>query len=491
MRAVAVVVCALIALAGHVFQGSSASAESQTVLIATLARSDQWLGFRGTNGAGVAESAAALPAEFGREKNLLWRTVVPFARSSPVVTRDRVYVTASEGDTLMTLALDPRTGALLWRREVPRARRMPIYKSNDPASPTPVSDGTNVYVFFAELGLVSYTPDGEERWRVPLGPFASFYGMAGSPVISGDTLVLVCDQRQDSFVIALDTRNGSVRWKKSRSNPVEAFSTPVIYTPRGGPAQVIVFGSLTLDAYALADGERLWWVRQIGSYPVSAPALGADMVFVSAQGADEPPISPFETAVGKYDANRDGLLQAAEMRPNPEIGEHFGWMDSNRDGAADRAEYNFVRASMAFGHGLTAVRLGAAAGDVTASHIAWQVKKQYPYIPSPLLFNDVLYTVRTGGIVMSLNPRTGEVLKTGRVDGALGGYMSSPVAGDGKIFMTSVEGKVSVLRAAGQWEVLAINDLEEECFATPAIAGGRLFIRTRTALYAFGQQAGT
>jgi len=189
-------------------------------------RTNEWLQFRGPNGAGVAEGVA-LPAEFNATKNVVWKTQVPFARSSPVVTADRVFLTASEGDKLSTLALDRTTGKVLWRRDVVRARHMPIYKANDAASPSPVSDGKNVFAFFGELGLISYGPDGKERWRVPLGPFNSFYGMGGSPVLAGNTLVMVCDQRAGSFVVAVDARDGKVLWQKSRTN-YEAYSTPAV-----------------------------------------------------------------------------------------------------------------------------------------------------------------------------------------------------------------------------------------------------------------------
>src|SRR5687768_12306905 len=160
----------------------------------STAATNEWLQFRGPSGTGVADGPT-LPAQFGAAKNVAWKVAVPFGRSSPVVTGDRVFLTASEGDKLVTLALDRKTGKMLWRRDVVRARHMPIFKANDAASPTPVSDGENVYAFFAELGLISYGPDGRERWRVPLGPFNSFYGMGGSPVLAGNTLVLVADQR--------------------------------------------------------------------------------------------------------------------------------------------------------------------------------------------------------------------------------------------------------------------------------------------------------
>ncbi len=446
---------------------------------------DEWLQFRGPNGAGVAEGFT-LPAEFSATKNLVWKTQVPFARSSPVVTADRIFLTASEGDKLLTFALDRKTGKVLWRREAVRARHMPIYKANDAASPSPVSDGKNVYVFFAELGLISYGPDGKERWRVPLGPFNSFYGMGGSPVLDGNTLVMVCDHRADSFIITVDARDGKILWKKSRPN-FEAYSTPAIHKPQNGPAQVIVLGSQSVDAYSLDKGERLWWVTKIGTYPKGVPVLGTDMVYVTADGGDQPFLPPFDESL-KADINKDQKLQREEMKVSPEAYEHFGWLDANNDGVIERAEYDFVRNSTTMGHGLTAVRLGGQ-GDLTSSSVAWNLKKSYPSIPAPLIYRGVMYLMKEGGIVSSLDPTSGQVLKQGRTPDALEEYYASPVAADGKIFLASASGKVTVLKADAQWEIIATNNLDEEIWATPAIAGRNLYIRTRSALYSFSVNA--
>lgn len=448
-------------------------------------RTNEWLQFRGPNGSGVAEGFA-LPAEFSATKNLVWKTPVPFARSSPIVAGDRVFLTASEGDKLITLALDRKTGKVLWRRDEARARHMPIYKANDAASPSPVSDGKNVFVFFAELGLISYGPDGKERWRLPLGPFNSFYGMGGSPVLAGNTLVMVCDQRTDSFILAVNARDGKVIWKKSRSN-FEAYSTPTIYQPKNGPAQVIVIGSPTVDAYSLDKGERLWWVSKIGAYPKGVAVLGTNMVYVTADGGEEPFLPPFDEIL-KADTSKDQKIQREEMKANADAYEHFGWLDGNNDGSIDREEYDFVRNSTTSGHGLTAVRL-AGQGDLTASNVVWRVKKAYPSIPAPLIYRGVMYMIKEGGIFSSLNPATGEVLKQGRTPDALEEYYASPVAADGKIFLVSASGKVTVLKADGQWEIVATNILDEEVWATPAIAGSNLYIRTRNALYSFGASA--
>jgi outer membrane protein assembly factor BamB len=468
------------------FVVASAAYAQQSKSTAQTSDALEWLQFRGPNGTGVAEGFA-LPAEFGANKNLVWKTIVPFARSSPVVTADRIFITASESDKLITIALDRKTGKVVWRRDVARARHMPIYRANDAASPSPVSDGKKVFAFFAELGLIAYGPDGTELWRVPLGPFNSFYGMAGSPVLSGNTLVMVCDQRTNSFIIAVDARDGKVIWNKPRPN-FEAYSTPAIYKPKNGPAQVLVLGSNTLDAYSLDKGERLWWIAKIGSYPKGVPVLGTDMVYVTAEGGDEPFLPPFDESLKQSDKDNDQRLQREEVKAHAEAYEHFGWLDANNDGYVDRAEYDFVRSSTVSGHGLTAVRLGGQ-GDVTATNVVWRVKKSYPNIPAPLIYQGVMYLMKEGGIVTSLNPSSGEVLKMGRTPGALEDYYASPVAADDKVFMVSASGKVTVLKAGAQWEILAMNDLGEECWATPAIAGNNIYIRTRDALYSFGGAA--
>jgi outer membrane protein assembly factor BamB len=231
----------------------------------------------------------------------------------------------------------------------------------------------------------------------------------------------------------------------------------------------------------------LWWVTKIGAYPKGVAVLGTDMVYVTADGGEEPFLPPFDETL-KADTNKDQRIQREEMKVNAEGYEHFGWLDANNDGSIDRTEYDFVRNSTTAGHGLTAVRL-AGQGDLTLSHVAWRVKKAYPSIPSPLLYRGVMYMIKEGGILSSLNPATGEVLKQGRTPDALEDYYASPVAADGKIFLVSASGKVTVLKADAQWEILATNSLDEEVWATPAIAGNSLYIRTRNALYSFAAKA--
>src|SRR5437016_5851789 len=153
-------------------------------LAAGVATAGDWPRFRGPNGSGVAE-ARGLPAEFGPQKAVLWKTALPPGHSSPVLAGDRIFVTASENDKLLTIALDRASGKILWRGEVTRARADRHHDNNNPASPSVAADAGNVYAFFADYGAVSYTGAGKERWRAPLGPFRSYHGMGASPVLAG------------------------------------------------------------------------------------------------------------------------------------------------------------------------------------------------------------------------------------------------------------------------------------------------------------------
>src|SRR5579863_355655 len=129
-----------------------------------------WPRFRGPNGSGVAETSA-LPDSIGPDKHVVWKTALPPGHSSPVISGDHIFLTAFEGDRLFTIALDRATGKILWRREAPRDRHEKLYAENSPSSPSPAADGRNVYVFFPDYGLLSYTFDGQERWHKRLGPF--------------------------------------------------------------------------------------------------------------------------------------------------------------------------------------------------------------------------------------------------------------------------------------------------------------------------------
>src|SRR6266566_6626331 len=229
-----------------------------------------WSRFRGPNGSGVS-ATTHLPSEFGPEKNVVWKTALPFGHSSPALTRERIFLTAARDAHLVTICLDRRTGRILWEREAPRPRTEKLDSRNGPAGPTPATDGTNVYVFFSDFGLLSYDIDGRERWRVPLGPFNNLYGMGASPVLVGDVVVLACDQNTDSFIVAIGQQDGRIRWKTARPEAHSGHSTPIVFKPADAPTQVIVPGSFLLTAYSTETGEKIWWVGGLSFELKSTP----------------------------------------------------------------------------------------------------------------------------------------------------------------------------------------------------------------------------
>src|SRR6266852_1698720 len=339
---------------------------------------EDWSRFRGPNGSGVSISTR-VPAEFGPDRNVIWKTELPFGHSSPALTRDRIFLTAARGERLVTICLDRRTGRIFWERQAPRARLEKLDSRNGPAGPTPTTDGRNVYVFFADFGLLSYDMEGRERWRLPLGPFNNLYGMGSSPVLVDDIVI---------------------------------------------------------------------------------PACGA---------------------IARQYADATGRVTLASL-PN---GNARSWIDLDSNGEVSESEWDYYRAAMASENGMLAIRLGGR-GDMTDASVRWKYHKAVPQLPSPLVYENVLYMVNDGGIVTALNPDTGGEIGQGRLKGAIDSYYASPVAGDGKIFLLSERGKVAVLGTGGSLEPIVVNDLGDDVYATPAISDGKIYIRTRGWLYCFG-----
>jgi outer membrane protein assembly factor BamB len=444
---------------------------------------DSWTQFRGPNGSGV-DSASGYPVEFSPSKNVIWKKAIPFGQSSPVVAGGRVYLTASEGDRLLTICLDSRTGRELWRREI-RKKPQPVFRANDPASSTPVADENGVVAFFPDFGLIAYSADGKDGWSLPLGPFKNFYGMAASPIVAGSLLVLVCDQQHGSFLLGVDRKTGRQRWKTERPTDI-GWATPMVFRPSEGPAQLIVLGTNRLDSYYLDTGEPRWWMPVASMGAMGTPVASGATLLVSTAGSDEPMMPTFEPVLAMYDKDHDGRLSYEEFKGDKYLGEHFGWIDADGDGFITAQEWNLARSLGSGEFGAVAIQPDKAQGRLEPATVRWRFKKNLSFIPAPLVYNGVYFMVKDGGIITSLDPGTGQLLKEGRSREALGEYYASPVAAEGKLFLASGEGKMTVLKAAAEWEVLAVNDLGEEIHATPALSGGRIYVRTRSALYCFG-----
>jgi len=449
----------------------------------TFASAQEWPRFRGPNGSGCAETSG-LPSSFGPEENLRWRTPLVAGHSSPVLGEGMVFVTGADEKGLVVSCVDQASGKVRWERKLERARKQEVFRANGSATPSPTTDGKNVYAFFPELGLISFDAQGKERWLLPLGPFVSFYGMAGSPILAGNTLVLLCDQQQGSFLLAVDAATGKERWRTERKGLIESWTTPVVF-PAEKPENVVVFGTFFVCAYSLATGKELWRHGSVGYTPVCSPVLwerpeGA-VLFASvpfhAEGGAMP---PFETLTAESDKDEDGKLTKSELAGS-EMAEHFGWADGNQDGFIEAAEWTFISDGMSSkDYGLVAFQL-----EAKEAKELWRHKRSLPSIATPLLHDGVLYLVKSGGMLTTLDASSGEELGFQRLEEAAGEYDASPIAADGKVFLASQEGRVTVLAAGPEAKVLHQCDLGEPIHATPAIGGGALFVRTDAALYCF------
>lgn len=470
----------------------------------TALSADDWTRFRGGNGSGVQEGAQP-PADFADAAALKWRSPLPPGHSSPVLFGDRIYLTASEGGArsdagrkkvvdeggiLWTYAIDKATGETLWRQRAPRPRMERYEPANSSASPSPAIDPQgNIYVFFGDFGLLSYSPSGKERWRMPLGPFNNVNGHGTSPIVVGDSLVLLVDQDTDSYLLSVYKDTGETLWKTPRPETTRSYSTPSVFEPDGGPVQIIVPGAYSVASYDAASGEKLWWVRGLSWQAKSTPVVADGRIYVNSwEGGGARPgvvIPAFSELLDQMDADGDGKVSEAEhLAVHPK--KRFEVMDLDADGYLDDRDWEFQRIKGSSSSALLAIEPGDRRGDLTETPaLLWRLEKFLPNVPSPLLYDGLLYLVKDGGILSVIDPADGEVVKQGRLPEAFDKYYASPVGADGRVYLFSEPGKATVISAGSDWETLTQHDFGEPIYATPALDGPEIFVRTNAALYCF------
>jgi len=289
----------------------------------------------------------------------------------------------------------------------------------------------------------------------------------------------------------VDKKTGKERWKTARPEATSGHATPIVWRGPNGRDQILLPGSFLLTAYDPANGAKLWWVRGLSWEIKSTPVISGDVLFINGYGSPEGDpgrkisLPSADEVWGTADADKNGTLSRAEFPKGPPNG-WFTVADLDTDGAIAKNEWEYIRAALESENGMLAIRLGGS-GDMTAKSIIWKYHRSVPQLPSPLLYNNVLYMVNDGGIVTSFNPATGEVIKQGRLTGALGNYFASPLAADGHVFFASQPGVIAVLKPDGDLTPLVVNPLNEDIYATPAVADGRIYVRTTQALWAFGK----
>lgn len=383
-----------------------------------------WSQFRGPNSDGHAAKVES-PHEWSDTKNVAWKVGVPgLGWSSPAVADGKVFLTTAvpngKGLSLRAMALDARTGKVVWDREVRAVEMAPsIHSKNSHASPTPLVKDGSVFVHFGALGMARLAAsDGAGEWKCDELNYPPMHGSGGSPILHDGKLVVVCDGSKDPFVAAVDARTGKVAWKTPRSVKARishSFVTPTVALV-DGKAQVLAPGPDHFAAYDLASGKELWLVKAPGWSVVPQPAVGHGLVIY----------------------NRD--------YDNPE---------------------------------LLAVKLGGK-GDITDSHVVWRVKRGAPSTPSPLLVGDELYCVSDLGIASCVNARTGESHWTARLGGK---YSVSPILANGRILFLNETGLATWVKPEKKFEQLGKNEVPGRTLATPAFLDGAMYLRTDEHLY--------
>lgn len=453
-------------------------------------RADSWPQFRGPSSTGQPDHEKKLPARIGPDASVIWKVSLSPGHSSPIVYGDRIYLTAVRDKTLLTVALDRKTGKLLWEAEAPYQKLEKIHLIGSHAQATPATDGQYIVSYFGSCGLFGYDMAGKQLWHVPMGPFKNDLGAGSSPILAGDKVILNQDHDIDSFLIAVDKRTGKTLWKVDRSEFPVSYASPVLWDS-AGQKQVVVSGSLRVAGYDLETGQEIWTVRGLARAVHMSPSVGPDgILYVAGWTAggdanDRFDVPTFAEMLAQHDANKNGTLELSELPDGP-LKQRFSMIDRDKDGHITQAEYDFMRRVFNQAQNrIVAIRPGGK-GDITATHVLWSQRRYLPVVPSPLYYKGQLYLMKNGGLLGTLDAKTGQLVRQERLSGS-GDYYASPVAGDGKVYLINQRGDLTVVSAEAEWKEVARARFGEDVYATPAILDGRIYLRTTNHLYCFGE----
>jgi outer membrane protein assembly factor BamB len=452
-----------------------------------------WPQFRGSEGLSVASDGIEAPAEFGPDKNLMWKTPLAGGHSSPVLWGGKIFLTTFDDGKLFAVCLDRASGRILWSKEVAVEKIEQVHRISNPAAATPCTDGERVYFHFGSFGLLALDFDGNEVWRVPLPLPVNDFGCGSSPILVDGTVVLLRDQDVGSFLLAVDAKTGKQVWRTERPGFFRGHSTPFLWR-HDGIGEIVVTGAVRLTSYDPATGGELWSTTGLSRVANATATAGEGLLFASSWniGADASgrmELPPFDEFAKANDRNADLQLSLPEFPSGP-LRDRFSQLDADKNGHVTRAEWEAYAPVVAKAeNALLAVRPGGR-GDITATHVAWKKTRGLPYVPSPLFYEGRLYTIKSGGMASCFDGKTGEAVWLEQRVGILGDFYASPVAAAGKVYVAGQNGTVAVLAAGKEFQVLAKNELGEPIFATPAIADGKIYVRTAGQLCCFGRSSG-
>jgi outer membrane protein assembly factor BamB len=422
-----------------------------------------WPQFRGAHAAGVADGASLPEAwDAARGTGVLWKTRIPgLAHSSPVVWGDQVFLTtaissrpdasfkpglygegtASEDQTVhrfQLLSLDRRTGEVQWARTayegVPREKR---HIKATYANASPATDGRTVVAFFGSQGLYAYDLAGNLKWKRDLGRIdAGAYdapdyewGTASSPVLFEDLVVVQCDQQRGSFVMALRLADGETAWRADREE-LPSWATPTVYAGPGG-AELVTNAPNFIRGYDPRSGKELWRLGRSSKITAPTPIFDGDLIVVM-----------------------------SGRRPNAPI---------------------FVLKAGARGD------LTLPEGATSGGNVLWTRERAGSYMPTPIVYRGHLYVLKNQGVLACYDLRSGQQQYETRLPEVGSGFSASPVAADGRLYLSGEDGDVFVVKAGPKLEILGRNPMGQPLMATPAISGGMILVRGERELFAIGR----
>jgi len=423
-----------------------------------------WPSFRGPHANGIAEGYP-LPVvwDVATSRNIKWKTPIPgLGLSSPIVWENSIFLSTAisgadkpqlkvglygdigsvQDDTAhrwIVYCLDKLSGKVLWEKTVysgvPKIKRHP--KSTH-ANSTLTTDGRYVVAFFGSEGLYCFDLEGKLLWKKDLGVLDSSFFVApaaqwefgSSPIIYQERVLIQCDVQNGSFVAALNIKDGNEIWRTSRSD-VPSWGTPTVHGD-GKNAQMIINGFKHIGSYDVKTGTELWRLQGGGDIPVPTPVVANDMVFITNAHGKLAPIYAI-----RLNATGDISLKGDEI--------------SNQ-------------------------------------FIAWSTPRDGSYMATPLVYGDYLYNCKWNGVLGCYEAKSGNRVYQERLGGGTSAFTASPVAGDGKIYFSSEDGEIYVVKAGSKFETLSKNSMGEICMASPAISGGIIYFRTQAHVVAVSAQ---
>ena len=453
------------------------------LLCALVIHAEDWPQFRGGNASGVS-TGKSLPRDFSAEHKVAWRVKLGEGIGSPVVMKGRVFATAMVAEEKVAVfGLDAASGRQLWRTEFATGTLPRITPPNSHASSTPVADGERVYVYFSTLGLLAFdAATGAEVWRyaMPKPAYLMDWGAASSPIVHQGMVIFCQDDDLAPFLVAVDAKTGKERWKTLRKDMLAGYALPVL-CEANGRTDLVIAGSGKLKGYDPATGHELWTCNTLLRTIMTTPVVHDGVIYIAVQSYGDATRTLKHALLEWLDTNQDGILARAETPK--EFHERFDLSDKNKDGKIGPDEIDTAFQSsdnMAAGGNIIQAIKGGGTSDVTQTHVLWNLDHKTPSnLSSPLFYNHRLYLVKSGGLSSCYDTRDGKVLWERSRLGNFGDYFASPIAADGKVYIAGKNGFIVELADGPELKVLGKHDLGEEIIATPAIADGRLFIRTR------------